>query len=140
MKKNTLKSSLAVIAGFVAIVILSTVTDVVMEKSGIFPGFEDQTWAGMFIWWMLLIALFYRIVYSVAGCYLTARLAPNRPMRHAMILGIVGVVVSTAGTIAMWDKSSHWYPISLILVSLPCAWHGGWLFARSHNGTAEPSR
>jgi hypothetical protein len=125
MNKNTFKSVLAVLAGFVAIVILSTLTDVVMEKSGIFSGFEVQNQEGMYIWWMLLIALIYRIVYSVAGCYLTARLAPDRPMRHAMILGIVGILVSTLGAIVMWDKSSHWYPLALILVVLPCAWIGG---------------
>ena len=131
MNKNALKSFLAVVAGFIAIVILSTVTDVVMEKSGVTPGFEVQNQQGIYIWWMLLIALIYRIVYSVAGCYLTARLAPNRPMQHAIILGIVGVVVSALGTIVMWEKSSHWYPIALIVVSLPCAWLGGRLAAKS---------
>ena len=131
MSKSTLKSIWAVLAGFLVIIVLSVVADTIMEKSGIFPGFEDQSQHGMFIWWMLTIALVYRIIFSVAGCYLAARLAPNRPMRHAMIPGIVGIVVSTLGTITMWDKSSHWYPIALIVVSLPCAWLGGKLFARS---------
>jgi hypothetical protein len=51
----------------------------------------------------LLLASAYRGIYSILGCYLTARLAPHHPMHHALILGAIGVVLSTAGTIAMWN-------------------------------------
>jgi hypothetical protein len=74
---------------------------------------------------MLLFALIYRSIYTVAGGYVTAILATNRPMRHAVILGIIGIVAGTVGTIANWDKGSHWYPIALIVLALPCTWLGG---------------
>jgi len=76
---------------------------------------------------MLVLALAYRSIYAVAGGYVTAMLAPNRPMRLAIILGIIGVVVSILGAIATWGKelSPHWYPIALIITALPCAWLGG---------------
>jgi hypothetical protein len=37
------------------------------------------------------------VLSSVAGGYLTVRLAPNRPMRHAWILATIGLVAGIAG-------------------------------------------
>lgn len=122
MNKKTLKSIGAVIAGFIIVFILSVVTDIILEKTGFFP---PQSQPGTYVWWMLLIALIYRSVYSVIGFYLTGLLAPNRPMRHAIILGGIGTVFATLGVMANWDKGAHWYPILLVLVTLPCAWVGG---------------
>jgi hypothetical protein len=83
-----------------------------------------------------LLALAYRIVYAVLGSYIAARFAPRNPMRHALALGIVGLVVSLAGaigTITMADLGPNWYPIALVLTALPCAWLGGAL----HRGTPD---
>ena len=44
-----------------------------------------------------LLALSYRLVYTILGGYITAGLAPHRPMRHVLILGIIGFVMATAG-------------------------------------------
>jgi hypothetical protein len=64
----------------------------------------------------------------------TARLAPNRPLTHAMVLGALGVVFSTIGLIATWNKGPEfgpkWYPIALVIVALPCAFIGGTLRQR----------
>ncbi|MBL8080418.1 MAG: hypothetical protein JNM55_20775 [Anaerolineales bacterium] len=122
MNKETFKSIGAILAGFVTVFILSVVTDLILEKIGFFP---PVTQPEAYIWWMLLIALIYRSIYSVAGFYLTARLAPNRPMRHAIILGIIGTLFATLGAIANWNLSANWYPVLLVLVTLPCAWLGG---------------
>jgi len=43
-------------------------------------------------------------------------------MKHAIILGIIGVFFTIAGLMAMWDVPPHWYPISLIVLTLPAAW------------------
>jgi hypothetical protein len=77
-----------------------------------------------------LLALSYRIVYAILGSYIAVRLAPRSPMRHAMILGVVGVGLSSLGAIVaitMADVGPAWYPIALVLTSLPCAWLGGTL-------------
>ena len=121
MNKNTFKSIGAILAGMITIVALSVGTDSVLESVGIFPP-PDQ---GLFISWMLMLALVYRSVFAVAGGYVTARLAPIQPMRHVFLLGIIGVVASIFGTIAGWDLSAHWYPILLVLTALPCTWLGG---------------
>ena len=121
MKKETLKSIGAVIAGFAALVILSVITDGVLEKMGVMktePFAENPVW-------LIAIIVLYRTIFNTFGCYLTARLAPNKPMKHAIILGIIGVVLTIVGLIAMWDTPPRWYPISLIVLTLPAAWLGG---------------
>lgn len=46
---------------------------------------------------LFVLATAYRIVFSTFGSYLIARFAPNRPMRHALIGGIIGVILSAIG-------------------------------------------
>lgn len=121
MNMNRLKSVGAVLAGFVTVVVLSVGTDSVLEKLGIFPP-PDQ---GLFITWMLVLALVYRCAYTVAGGYVTALFAPNRPLRHVIILGLIGIVAGSVGVVVGWNLSAHWYPIALVITALPCTWLGG---------------
>ncbi|WEX07944.1 hypothetical protein [Chelativorans sp. AA-79] len=74
---------------------------------------------------LYLLALAYRVIFAVLGCYIAARLAPARPMLHAMILGAIGLVLSIVGAVAMWHMGSQWYPVALVLTALPSAWLGG---------------
>ncbi len=120
---SKLKSVAAVLAGFVTVVILSTGTDFVLEAAGIFPPQSDP---GAYTGFMLFWALVYRCVYTVAGGYVTAGLAPDRHMRHAVILGIIGTVAGTVGVIFSWNLTPHhWYPILIAVTALPCTWLGG---------------
>jgi hypothetical protein len=79
---------------------------------------------------LFLLAFAYRLVFDVGGCYLTARLAPARPMKHALVLGGLGVLLSLTGALAMWNAGPHWYPLALVVSSLPSAWLGGRLRER----------
>ncbi len=120
-----LKSIGAVLAGFMVVFILSVVTDIILEKSGVFPPLNQPE---SYLWWMYLLALIYRTIYTILGGYITAILAPNRPMSHVIILGIIGVILSTIGTIVNWNKmsaSDAWYPVLLIVLALPSVWLGG---------------
>jgi hypothetical protein len=114
----------AVLAGLLAIFAITTVTDIVLHATGIFPPWGQPMSSVLF-----LVALAYRIVYGVLGCYIAARLAPDHPMRHALALGVVGVVLSTAGAVAMWEAGPAWYSLAVIGISIPCAWVGGRLAA-----------
>lgn len=118
--KNILKSTGAVLAGLVLIFALSSLTDVLLEKTGAMK----LPFAANPLWLMIVVTL-YRCVYVVAGCYLTARLAPNKPMKHALILGVIGFVLGIMGAVVMWHEPPHWYPIALVVLGLPCAWLGG---------------
>ena len=126
---NILKSLGSVVAGLLIIFVLSLGTDAVMHATGIFPPWF-QPMAGP-LW---VFALAYRSVYAVLGSYVTARLAPNNPLKHAMLLGVIGVVLSMAGLVSTWNAGPEfgpkWYPIALVASALPCAWLAGWLRQR----------
>ena len=117
----------AVLAGIIAIFVVSLGTDQVLHALAVYPPWGEPMRAPG----LNLLALSYRLVYGVLGSYLTARLAPRAPMRHALILGAIGLVLSTAGAIAgiRMDLGPAWYPILLALTALPCAWLGGALYA-----------
>jgi len=124
MNRRWLRSVGAVFAGLVALFAVTTATDVVLHATGVFPPWGQPMSDGLF-----LLATAYRIVYGVAGCSLAARLAPDRPMQHALALGIVGVLLSTAGAVATWSKGPEfgpkWYALAVVAIALPCAWAGG---------------
>ncbi len=120
------RSTWAVVAGFLAIVVLSLGTDQVLHMLQVYPPWGQPMSGGLFG-----LATAYRIVYTVAGGYLTARLAPHNPVRHAVILGALGLLAGAAGIVVALSKPELgplWYPIVLEVTGLPCAWLGGVLF------------
>jgi hypothetical protein len=133
MNKNTWKSIWAVAAGVLTIIIVTTLVDIVLHAAGVYPAWDkplDHSLA--------LLASSYRLVISIAGAYLTARLAPDRPLRHAVILGFVGTLLGVVGIVATWNAGlgPRWYPVSLAVLAIPQCWFGGWLFARRSRSRA----
>lgn len=117
---KTLKSIGAVLAGLVAVFVLSGATDALLEGTGIMK----QPFADNGTGFILLVVL-YRQLYVAIGAYITAALAPDKPMKHAMILAGVGFVLGIVGAIVMWHVPPHWYPVSLVVLGWPSAWIGG---------------
>lgn len=113
----------AVLAGIFAGVILTIGTDLLLHAIGIFPAlgepFSDS---------LLLIATVYRTIYGIVGAYVTARLAPNHPMGHALAGGALGLVVGVIGAATHWNSADtighRWYPVALVVLALPGAWVG----------------
>ena len=70
------------------VIAVTTLVDIVLHAVHVFPPMnqpiDDR---------LALPATSYRVVIGIAGAWLTARLAPANPMKHAMILGYVGVVL-----------------------------------------------
>lgn len=128
--RPTLRSVGAVLAGVLAIILLSTATDVVLHATGVFPPWGQPMSDALF-----LLATAYRTIYAVAGSYITARLAPRQPMLHALALGVVGLVLTIAGTVATWNAGPafgpKWYPLALIALAIPSAWAGGKLLGKT---------
>lgn len=126
---SILRSIGAVVAGVLVIFVLSIGTDVVMHATGVFPPWFKPMSTSL---WLFTTG--YRILYGILGGYVTARLAPDRPMGHALVLGAGGVVLSLAGVISTWSAGPEfgpkWYPIALVVTALPCAWLGGRLWVR----------
>src|SRR5262249_9484826 len=117
----------AIFAGFLFIVILSIATDALFHKLGVFPPLGEYTTDKP-----LLLAAFYRVIYGIIGSYITARLAPNRPMFHALLGGCIGIVLGILGAVVTWNRNlgPHWYSIALVVFALPQSWLGAKLFLR----------
>lgn len=112
----------AILAGFVVVVVLSLGTDGILYALGIYPALGQRMSDNLFVW-----ATIYRTVYGVLGSYITARMAPDRPMWHAVVGAILGMILGAVGAVATWNKDlgPHWYPLALIATGIPCAWIGG---------------
>jgi hypothetical protein len=117
------RSVLAVVLGILAGAFLSLGTDQLLHMLRVYPPWNEPMRDAA----LNALALAYRVVYDTFGSYLTARLAPRHPMRHALIGGAIGLVPSIAGVVAATqvDLGPIWYPIALALSVLPTAWLGG---------------
>ena len=87
---SILWSIVAVVAGFLVTVILSLGTDSVLHATGVYPPWLQPMSDSLFI-----LASAYRVVFTVLGSYVTARLAPATPLRHALILGGIGFLAAS---------------------------------------------
>jgi hypothetical protein len=121
------RSVLAVAVGFVTIAALSISTDLLVRAA--WPGAFDARGRTDSVA-LLLLTIAYVGVFAIGGCYLAARLAPDRPMRHALVLGGLGLAFSVAGTAAAWATAPVWYHLVSLLLVMPYAWLGGWLRER----------
>ncbi len=125
MNKTILKSIGAVLAGFVSVAVLSVATDAMLEAAGVFA---TQTQPEATMPWMLAVALVYRSVYTIIGGYITARLAPTSPMKHVVVLMILGGLGGIGGVVNGWGYGNHWYPIALAVTGPVFVWVGGRYF------------
>src|SRR5215813_8928034 len=116
------RSILALVAGMLTAIVLSIGTDLGLHAVGLTPSLGQP----MSDRWLML-ATTYRTIYGVIASYIVARLAPNRPLQHALVAGFVGLAVSIFGAVVTWNKAlgPHWYPLSLVVLALPPAWVGG---------------
>jgi hypothetical protein len=120
------KSSVwAIVAGVLVIIVVTTLVDILLHVTHVFPPTDQPITDAL-----ALLATSYRVVISVGGAWLTARLAPDSPMKHAMLLGYVGVVLGMVGLVATWNLGlgPRWYPISLVVLAIPQCWAGGKIY------------
>lgn len=122
-----LRSIAAIIAGFLYIGALSFGADAVLRRvvPGAFGSAGQALDTGTLLLSQLLIGIF-----AISGCYLAARWAGRAPMRHALILGGLGLVFNIAGAVALWDTAPAWYHALALALVMPYAWLGGYLRER----------
>ena len=115
----------AIVAGIGFVIIVTTIVDLILHVAGVYPPMDQPMGNALAV-----LASSYRLVISIAGAYLTARIAPDRPLWHAMMLGYAGVVLGLIGLIATWNLGlgPRWYPVSLVLLAIPQCWSGGKLY------------
>jgi hypothetical protein len=111
------RSILAVVAGFCAtgILIVGTTQGVMAA----FPAAFDAR-GGTSSVPMLLVMHLYVALYAIFGCWLAARLAPSNPMRHALIVGALGVALNGYNVSMAWDLFPWWS--NVISVATPMLW------------------
>ncbi|HVH34117.1 MAG TPA: hypothetical protein VM847_08420 [Tahibacter sp.] len=128
-----LRSIAAVVLGLLVTAVLSTGTDLLLRAVGLFPPADQALGSAQFA-----LAAGYRTLFAVAGGYVTAQLAPRHPLRHALILGGIGLLLALLGLIASRGQGPGfgpaWYPLSLMLTALPATWAGATLQARRRRG------
>jgi len=124
------RSAGAIAAGFIVTAVLSLAIDGVMHATGVFPPWGTAVSDRLFA-----VATAYRVVFTIIGGYVTATLAPSRPMWHVMILAGIGVLAAAAGVAVSWNAGPElgprWYPIALLVTAVPCVWLGGRFGIRS---------
>jgi len=128
MNTATKNSAWAVIAGILFVIVVTTLVDILFHAIGIFPPLgvpiDDR---------LSLIATSYRLVIGIAAGYLTAKLAPANPVKHAMVLGIIGTILGTLGVIASLGSNlgPAWYPVGLAVLAIPQSWLGAKIYRRN---------
>jgi len=131
MNTTTKKSIWSIVAGVIFVIVVSTLVDIVLHAAKVLPPLgvpmDDRS---------SLIATSYRVVIGIAAGYMTAKLAPSNPMKHAMILGIIGTVLGTLGVLASWGSNlgPAWYPIALAVLAIPQSWLGFRFYLMSKPG------
>ena len=124
---NTFRSVISILVASVAVVILSFGTDELLHLFANFPPIGQLYSDRQFMW-----ATLYRTIYGVIGSYITAALAPQKPMKHSLIGGAIGFVVNALGVIgaviAGPKMGPLWYPTALCIGVFPAAWLGAQLY------------
>jgi hypothetical protein len=117
------RSIAAVLAGFILIGALSVGADLLLRQAvptAFGPAGRVDSVP------ILLLMMGYVGVFAVGGCYLAARLAPSRPMIHALVLGALGLLFTGYNTIVVfWDTAPAWFHVASLLLVMPYAWLGG---------------
>jgi hypothetical protein len=117
----TRKSLVALAAGVVVVFVVTTLVDVVLHAVGVYPPLDQPIDNRL-----ALLATTYRVVIGIYAAWLSARIAPNRPMKHAMILGAIGVALGLVGVVTTWNSGlgPRWYPVALVALAIPQSWAG----------------
>ena len=137
MNSTTKRSVLAIVTGLLVIIVVTTGVDVLLHAAGVFPPLnvpiDDK---------LALLATAYRIVISIGGAYLTARMAPREPMKHALILGALGTFLGLLGVVATWGKGlgPTWYPVGLAVLAIPQCWAGARLLSTTKGLSVSAGR
>jgi hypothetical protein len=131
-----MRSIWAVVAGFLFILVLSLGADAIVHA--ISPRVFNAS-GGTTNFVILCMTTIYVGVFATVGSYLTARLAPSHPMRHALILGALGLIFSLIATTRMWSMAPAWYNILNLVLVMPYAWLGGRLRENEIGGSAPMS-
>jgi hypothetical protein len=122
-----LRSVGAVAAGLVTMYLLCVLTDKLLVAAHLLPSPDEHRPHTLAY---LAIVIAYCAVYTLVGGYVTARLAPIRPAAHAVVLGVLGMALSTLGTMNNWQIGNGWNAITLVGEGIPLCWAGALIWTQ----------
>lgn len=114
------QSIIAVVVGFVLTAVLNLATNAALAAAGVIPSAGPTTDTAT-----LVLVCAYVAAYGILGCYVTARLAPQRPLFHALVLGGVALAMSIPVMIGAWNDTPAWFNVFNLLAIMPYAYVGG---------------
>jgi hypothetical protein len=76
---------------------------------------------------VLLFALFYGLLFSVLGGYVTALIAKRQELQHAFILGLLQFAMGLIATVKFYDTAPLWFHVSFLVLLIPANVFGGQL-------------
>jgi hypothetical protein len=125
----------SVLLGFIVILLLVGVTDAILET--LFPAqFVAADGSPTLPSLPLVVFIIgYAFAYAVVGGYLTARVAPQSPLAHALALGALLLLASLGFALANQHQPLWYLLTSTLFVVLGCV-AGGGLNARSARAPA----
>lgn len=124
-----LRSIGAVLAGWGVVGILVILTDAVLMK--LFP--HDYVAGQMPPDRLALVSLATGTLYSVAGGWVTARIAAYKPWTHAVALALWGETLGLISTMMTLGQIQLWYQVGLLVLWAPAVALGCWLRAGKPN-------
>ncbi len=127
-----LQSILAIVAGFVLILALNVCAGR-MVTAWVHASFPKTGPSHFSLFrWLRAASEAAGFMFMVAGGYLTARLAPRRPLRHAIELGVLSQIIDAIFLLWLWLKFPSLLHGALLgsfltdlALVLPAVWLGG---------------
>jgi len=121
------RSLLAVFGGWLVIQLLILATDSILLRL-----FSVQDGSGLPVPdWMLGLRLAYAVMFTMLGGWVAARLAPERPWRHAVYLILLGETMGVVLAGTSLGTVPLWYFGALLLLFPPAVLAGAWLRLRA---------
>ncbi len=125
MASTTVRSVLSVLAGWATVGALVVATDAAL--AAIFPG--DYIAGRLPPDSLAAASLATSTIWSVAGGWVTARLAPFKPWHHILGLILWGELLGFVSAALTWGQTQLWYQAGLLIMWTPAVFLGGWLRA-----------
>ncbi len=79
---------------------------------------------------LLILLLITTNASAAVGGYTAGVVAGRRPLAHALVLGVFGLLVSIPPTLTQWRYEPVWYHLAALVLIVPAAAAGGWVCAR----------
>src|SRR5436190_23023342 len=116
------KSFWPIIAGFLLMAVLSVGADMILRS--FFPKAFGTSQAPLGVL-ASVFTIFYTSAFGVVSSYLTATLAPGRPVMHALVLGGIVFLFALGGLVGSWQGAPVWFNVGFLATVVASAWLGG---------------